>query len=161
MAEEHLKTAVEVYTRQHEFYAEQTALALQFPIKLILTLNASAISVFLLIIRGNIENIEETHLIDALKESFWFFGFGIIFVLIASWFQWRLYSFIMHRKRKLLEEALTSKNLQEAMNHFCNEPKDEPNKDKQKTNHQIWCFLFVIFSFVCFLCGIYKIGFTI
>jgi hypothetical protein len=157
MSEEHLKTAVEVYTRQHEFYAEQTALALQFPIKLVLTLNGSAFSVLLLLIRGNIKNsVKATILINTLTVPFCYFFLGISFTILAIYFQWRLYDFIMHRKRNLLKEALESKDLREAMTPFCNEPKEE-----ERTHYHMWCFYCVVLSFFFFLIGVYTICFTI
>ncbi|RZM74092.1 hypothetical protein DYY88_23895 [Leptolyngbya iicbica LK] len=153
MADEHIKAAIEVYTRQHEFYAEQTALALQFPIKLILTLNSSAVAASLLLVREAIGSNTKQPIIDAVRSSFWAFGGGIVCVLIASWFQWQLYAFIMHRKRTLLRNAISAADWNAAMSPFYNEP-----SASSKTSLHNWCFVFVVLSFVSFLAGAYILG---
>jgi len=153
MTDEHIKAAVEVYTRQHEFYAEQSAIALQFPLKLILTLNSSAVAASLLLVREAIGTNTKQFIIDAVKSSFWAFGGGIVCVLVASWFQWQLYYFIMHRKRTLLENAISAADWNAAMSPFYNEP-----STNARTSLHNWCFVFVILSFAFFLAGIYIIG---
>ena len=49
MDNEHLKSSVEIFTRQHEFYAARVADTLQFPIKLILSLNSTIIGAFFVV----------------------------------------------------------------------------------------------------------------
>ena len=155
MSDEYKKSVAEIYIRQHEFYAAQTAGALQFPIKLILTLNAAAVAATLLLVRAKLSNGDNAMLIEAVGSAFWAFlafGAGVSCVLVAGWFQWQLYSKIMHRKRKLLEEALTADSWNEAMKPFINEP-----STNLKTSFQKWCFAFVVVSFGLFLFGVFLL----
>lgn len=153
MTDECKQAAAEIYTRQHEFYAAQTAVALQFPIKLMLTLNAAAVAASMLLIRESLGSADATAIIESIRSAFWAFGAGLICVLIASWFQWQLYSNIMHRKRKLLEQAMKGDSWATVMEPFVNEPNSE-----SKTRFQNYCFVFVVLSFGLFLFGTYLIA---
>lgn len=153
MTDEHKKLAIEVYTRQHELYAEKTALALEFPIKLILTLNASAVAASLLLVREVIGNDTAVVVLESVHQSFWMFGAGVICVLVASWFQWQLYSKIMLRKRGLLNIAIDSNDYKGVIEPFVNEP-----KENERTSFHGWCFFFVLLSFYFFLTGVYLLG---
>ena len=154
MSNEHVSKAVEVYTRQHDFYAEQTAISMQFPIKLVLTLNASVIAASLLLVRSGLGGDDDiAPLVAGIQRAFWAFGAGVVFVLLASFFQWRRYSWIMHRKRNLLAEALRGKNWEEAFEPFCSEP-----KPGQETYMQRYCLASVAISFLCFLVGAFLIS---
>ncbi|QDT42748.1 hypothetical protein Pan241w_28370 [Gimesia alba] len=153
MPKDHQKLAIEIYTGQYEFFAEKTAIALQFPLNLIMTLNASAVAASLLLVRGALGNEHAKIIIEAVQSAFWVFGGGIVCVLIASWFQWKLYSKMMHRKRQLLESAIDATDFKTAILPFINEP-----TPKTKTYFQGWCFFFIFVSFICFLIGVYLIG---
>lgn len=153
MTDEFKKAAAEIYSRQHEFYAAQTAVALQFPIKLILTLNATAVAASLLLVRETIGDADASMLMSAVRSAFWAFGTGVVFVLVAAWCQWQLYSKLMHRKRKLLEKAIEADSWTGAMEPFLKEPSSDT-----KTTLQNWCFGFVVISFSLFLVGVYLLG---
>lgn len=153
MTDEYKQTAAEIYTRQHEFYAAQTAVTLQFPIKLMLTLNAAAVAASLLLVRESLGSADATAVVESVRSAFWAFGAGVICVLAASWFQWQLYSKIMHRKRNLLSQAIKADSWAGAMEPFVNEPNSE-----SKTSFQNYCFVFVAFSFGLFLFGTYLIA---
>ena len=90
MDNEHLKSSVEIFTRQHEFYAARVADTLQFPIKLILSLNSTIIGAFLLLTKiANEKNVYAENL-AFIKWGSVAYGIGLFFVFVAMFFQWRL-----------------------------------------------------------------------
>ncbi|WP_139172976.1 hypothetical protein [Vreelandella arcis] len=139
--------------RQHEFYAAQTATALQFPIKLVLTLNATLMAASLLLAREAVQAGDLPQLINASQIPMTFFGLGVICVLISSWFQWKLYSKIMYRKRQILKAAVKASNWVEAVSPFVNEL-----EKYGKTWYQGACYTFVAVSFFFFLGGVFNLA---
>lgn len=81
------------------------------------------------------------------------FAFGVICVLVANWFQWKLYSKIMHRKRKALEDAISATDWVQAIHPFVNEP-----ERYGKTWYHGACYTFVVASFVFFLVGVFTLA---
>ncbi|MBB3183308.1 hypothetical protein FHR95_000849 [Halomonas fontilapidosi] len=150
MCEDHKRVTFEVYTRQHEFYAAQTATALQFPIKLVLSLNAAVMAASLLFVREAVQAGDPTQFV---RLPMVLFALGVICVLFASWFQWQLYSKIMHRKRKVLEDAIAAIDWVQAVHPFVNEP-----ERYGKTWYHGLCYTFVVASFVFFLLGVFTLA---
>jgi hypothetical protein len=141
---------LEQIMKQHDIYVEYTRKAEQFPVNLVLTLNASAIAAMIFFLRGMSDDIVDA--IIPLQIALILFGVSSFFIFLAAIGKIRLYNYIAARKRKILKVAMERDNLSDIVDSFVSEAENNPSSAPP------WIRLFSIIAYAVFILGAFAAG---